>query len=197
MNLIILGRQSALALAELESIYGAGAIQPVSDFATLAGSEVDIKRLGGAIKVAKVLQTIPKGLSFTELLPKLESLIPEIVNELPPGKLKLGFSLHGFDDASVQKLNRAALQLKKIVKASGRSARIVPNQNLELSSAQVLHNQLTSRLGCELIVIKQASKTIFAKTSAVQNIEEYAMRDHAGQNVMLLSACCRRNWHRL
>ena len=59
-SLVILGRQPALGLAELERLYGADSLRPVvGNIAVLTrdASEVDFDRLGGTVKLAKVLAT--------------------------------------------------------------------------------------------------------------------------------------------
>jgi tRNA G10 N-methylase Trm11 len=53
----------------------------------------------------------------------------------------------------------------------------VPNQEPALNSAQVLHNQLTSALGWELIFIRDGNSTILAQNIAEQDIESYTIRD--------------------
>src|SRR6185436_4415646 len=92
------------------------------------------------------------------------------------GKVKIGLSVFGLP-ISTQHLLRAGLELKKVCKKVGRSARIVPNTEPALSSAAVLHNNLTGDLGIELLLVKDGDKTWLAHTKAVQNIAAYARRD--------------------
>ena len=80
---------------------------------------------------------------------------------------------------NVRRLNATGLTLKKAVKNDGRSVRVVPNKELELNTAQVLHNQLTGPTGIELLLIRDGNETILAQTTAVQDIEAYAARDQA------------------
>ena len=60
-SLLILGRQPALGLAELESLYGADKIRAVGD--KVAVVDVDpcllaFDRLGGSVKFCKILTTL-------------------------------------------------------------------------------------------------------------------------------------------
>jgi len=57
----ILGRQPALGLAELESLYGAEHVRPLDGHALLdvPAEEINFKRLGGTIKVARILASLP------------------------------------------------------------------------------------------------------------------------------------------
>lgn len=178
-SILILGRQPALGLAELESLYGADALQPVGAGAVLLNidpQEIPFSRLGGSIKLAKVLTELqhtdwPKSVDY------LCTNIPKHLDYLPEGKLKFGLSVFGLP-VGLQQLNRSTLTIKKAIKSAGRSVRVVPNNEMTLNSAQVRHNQLTSPLGMELVLIKHGAQTILAQTVAEQDIDAYAARDH-------------------
>lgn len=177
MIIAILGRQTRLALAELESIYGAEAVQPVDNNATLIKADhVEQARLGGTIKIAHALAELE-----TTQWPKLAAYIlrelPKHLDSMPGGKITLGLSAYGLRVNS-QQLFRAGLELKKICRAAGRSVRLVPNSTPELNSAQVIHNQLTGPNGLELLFVQNGNKTWLARTLSVQNVEDYARRDH-------------------
>ncbi|HET9850820.1 MAG TPA: hypothetical protein VFP35_04345 [Candidatus Saccharimonadales bacterium] len=178
-TICILGRQPALGLAELERLYGAEAVRPAGSSALLAlePETVEFKRLGGVIKTGRVLAILPTT-KWPDLLAYLRQNIPNHLKQLPAGKFTLGVSFYGLSLPTAQ-LNKDVLGLKKIIQASGRPARIVPNKTLELNSAQVLHNKLTSRGGWELLLVKDGQRTILAQTLFVQDIEAYAARDQA------------------
>jgi tRNA G10 N-methylase Trm11 len=55
--------------------------------------------------------------------------------------------------------------------------RLVPNNESELSTAQVIYNKLISANGWELVIIRSGQKTIIAQTIKVQDINSYARRD--------------------
>lgn len=179
-SLLILGRQPAVALAELESLYGAKAVTAVKPFAALLDVEpkdVDFRRLGGSIKLCKVLTELPTT-EWREIEKYLAKTIPENLHYLPEGKFRLGLSTYGLR-ARPFDINATGLRLKKIIKAAGRSVRVVPNKAPELNSAQVLHNQLTGPTGWELVCYRNGSKTILAQTTDEQDIEAYAARDQS------------------
>lgn len=180
-SVVILGRQPSLGLAELESLYGADAVQPVGNQAALldlSPDNVTFSRLGGSIKLAKVL-TFLDMTSWDEIS---EFLIREVPKHTcciaAEGKLKFGISAYGLR-VNLKALERTTLSVKKVVKAGGRSVRVVPNKSLELNAAQVLHNQMTKGpLGMELLLIADGQRTILAQTTNVQDIDAYAARDH-------------------
>lgn len=176
---MILGRQPALGLAELESLYGVGKIQPVSG-GKAAIVDVDpcllaFDRLGGSVKFCKVLTTLD-----TTHWRAIEKFLLEASTghseRLPEGKLLLGLSAIGFD-VGIRQLEATGLSLKKVIRKTGRPVRLVPNKAIELNAAQVIHNKLTGPNGWEIYLIKNGSKTIVAQTIKVQDIEAYTRRD--------------------
>ncbi len=177
-SLIILGRQPALGLAELESLYGADKLRPVGSYAAtvnLSPTEIDFARLGGMVKLAKVLAVLDMT-KWDEIQKYLEKTVPQYVGFLPAGKLRLGLSSYGLN-VTPRRLQATGLGLKKIARSYGRSARYIPNVETALGAAQVLHNQLTGPLGWELLFVRNGNQTIIAQSSAVQDIEAYRRRD--------------------
>ena len=176
----ILGRQPALGLAELESLYGAAKLQPIADTVVLVDVDpclLAFDRLGGAIKFCKLL-TVLETTNWKEVEKFLVKVSPEHAQRMPEGKMYLGLSAIGFP-ITPQQLNATALSLKKVIRKTGRPVRVIPNNELELSSAQVFHNKLTSPTGWELVFIRQGQQTYVVQTVKVQDIDAYAARDQA------------------
>lgn len=182
-SVLILGRQPAIGLAELESLYGAARITPIANgMAALLDvdqSEVNFARIGGSTRLARLLTRL-ETTDWSKIEQHLRKSIPVYLQHVPEGKLKLGLSAYGLP-ITPAKLNASALTLKKIIRNSAssgtRNVRIVPNKELELNAAQVLHNGLTSPTGWELLLIRDGSGTILAQTTAIQDIDAYAARD--------------------
>lgn len=174
-TLVILGRQPALGLAELESLYGAANVQPVGIEAALVSAKVDFNRLGGAIKLGRVIETVEAS-DWRKLERPLAQAIGTITSKMPEGKVQLGLSIYGWV-VTPQQIIASGLSLKKSLRKVGLSARLVPNKTLALNSAQVLHNHLTGPTGCELLIVKTDDKTIIAQTTHVQDIDAYTLRD--------------------
>jgi tRNA G10 N-methylase Trm11 len=175
----ILGRQPAFGLAELERLYGPEHTQPLENAALLdvPAEDINFKKLGGTIKVARIL-TIFDDTKWPTLVNYLIEKIPEHLKYLPDGKFTLGLSCYGIK-VSPNQIARAGLEIKKVIKQTGRPARVVPNKAAALNSAQVLHNKLTQRGAWELIFVKDGSRTILAQTLFVQDIGSYGARDQA------------------
>ena len=177
-SLLILGRQPELGLAELESIYG-------SDKLTRAGNQaviVDVDpcllafdRLGGSVKFCKLLTTL-ETVHWRDIEDFLVKVSPGHSQTMPEGKMTIGLSSIGYD-VGIKQLEATALTLKKVIRKTGRSVRVVPNKAPELNAAQVIHNKLTGTNGWELNLIKDGHRTIIAQTVKVQDIEAYTARD--------------------
>jgi tRNA G10 N-methylase Trm11 len=177
-SLCILGRQPALGLAELESLYGSEAIQPVGAQAVLVDlppADIDHRRLGGTIKVCKVLTEIPST-DWNVITEYLVEHVPKHVCCLVPGKVKFGISVYDHK-VNPRAINATGLSVKKASKAVERSMRVVPNKEQALNAAQVLNNKMTDELGMELVLVRNINKIILAQTTSVQDIDAYAARD--------------------
>lgn len=179
-TICVLGRQPALGLAELESLYGAKVLSAISE--QIAGlsqpaNDVDFGRLGGSTRLGRVLAVVPNKL-WKDVEKQLAKSLVEIAAAMPQGKLQLGISTYGIP-VTAAKLTATGLTLKKIIRAkSGRSLRLSPNNELELNTAQVLHNHLTGPTGVEfLVVATDSGETLIAQTVAVQDIDSYTLRD--------------------
>ncbi len=177
-SLLILGRQPALGLAELESLYGAGKLQLVGTAATIVDIDpclLAFDRFGGSIKFCKVLTTLDT-VNWKQIEKFLIQVSPGHSQSMPAGKMQLGLSLYNFS-MSVKQIEATGLSLKKAIRKTGRPVRLIPNKTAELNSAQVIHNQLTGPNGWELIFIRDGQKTVIAQTVKVQDIEAYSRRD--------------------
>lgn len=176
MTLCVLGRQPEIGLAELEALYGAAAVRPVGENCALVDTDVDFNRLGGSTKAAKLLGSVPTT-QPKAIFKYLAHQLPHLLTTLPEtGKVKLGLSLYGFN-LSPYDQNGEALRLKKIIRAAGRSVRVVPNETPALSSAQTFHNSLATELGLEFVVVHDGEQTLIGRVTGVQDINAYRIRD--------------------
>jgi tRNA G10 N-methylase Trm11 len=177
-SVMILGRQPALGLAELESLYGTDKVELIGGQA--AHVHVDpcllaFDRLGGSTRFCKLL-TILDTTNWKEIEKFLVKVAPGHSQRMPEGKMRLGLSVIGLK-VSTGQLEATGLTMKKAIKKTGRNVRLVPNKGLELNTASVLHNQLTGPTGWELYFIRHGEKTYVAQTVRVQDIDSYAKRD--------------------
>lgn len=174
-TIVIFGRQGALGLAEIESLAGNENVTPVGRLAALYEGDIPFSRLGGATRAGEVI-TILDTNKWHDIEKYLMHTLPERETYVPEGKLTLGVSIFGVPINSKQ-LERTVLSIKKELRKSGRSVRIVPNKAAELSSPQVIHNHLTGTNGWEILIVAFGRKTIIARTTHIQDIESYTKRD--------------------
>lgn len=177
-SLVTLGRQPNLGLAELESLYGAAVLRPVGEHAVVVDVDpclLAFDRLGGAIKFCKVLTTLDTT-HWRDIEKFLIKVSPGHSEQMPAGKMQLGLSVQGLD-VGIRQIEATGLTLKKVIRKTGRSVRLIPNKEPELNSAQVLHNHLTGPTGWELLIIRDGVQTIIAQTVKVQDITSYTTRD--------------------
>lgn len=178
MQIAILGRQAEISLAELEALYGANAITPIEKYAALVNSSEPLPqpKLGGTMKSATVITRLENA-DANQAFAYIQSMIVTYTDEkVFEGKIQLGFSLYGFR-AQKNWLLKKTLEVKKVLKKSGRSVRIIENKAEALEAAQILYNKLTGSQGIEFLLIKDGSDVILAQTTAVQDIDAYAERD--------------------
>ncbi len=177
-SLCVLGRQPALGLAELESLYGPDKVRRAGEKTAVLNIDpclLAFERLGGSVKFCKILTELATT-SWPEIEKFLLRAAPGHAQNMPAGKMRLGLSAIGLA-ADSEQLTTTGLRLKKAIAKTGRNVRLIPNKSPELSSAQVGHNKLTGRTGWELVVVKDDSRTIIAQTVKVQNLNSYTLRD--------------------
>lgn len=180
-TLFVLGRQSHLGIAELESLLGADHIVPFGTgyaLSDIPAEEVPFGRLGGSMKLCSIL-----GSSDTTDWHSLEKEVLHHAKSLSfgttDGKITCGLSLYDLP-VGPKDIMASGLRIKKsLKKATNQSVRLVPNQNdlTALSSAQILHNGLTHHNGAEVVVVGDSQKAFICRTFAEQDIIAYSRRD--------------------
>jgi len=177
-SIFILGRQPGIGRAELESLFGADHLEQITANAILsdiAPQEVDFARLGSCVKHAEYLGVISKA-TVSSLHVPLDRIVMDRAHDIAEGKIQLGISAYGVK-TSPKQLMAIGLNLKKSLRKAGFSVRLTPNQENELSSAQVLHNHLVGERGMEILLIRHGADIVVARTLAIQDITAYAKRD--------------------
>ncbi|MCL2094984.1 hypothetical protein FWH13_02590 [Candidatus Saccharibacteria bacterium] len=167
MQIAILGRQPEIGLAELRAVYGHAELVLPQVALVKTEKTLDIDRLGGTRKTARVIAT--KEMKPADVIKALG---------LPAeGKITLGVSVCGVK-ATAKTANVLGMNLKKELVRAGRSVRLLPSKEAEVSDAASLHN----RLGAvpakkELIYVYSEGRQFLAELTGVQNLNAYAARD--------------------
>lgn len=177
MYVAILGRQPALGIAELERVFGGQNITPLSGLATLVDTPLlEIQDLGGTLKAGRVVIDLRTG-DWLKVSNKIIQHYAQSWSSFD-GKVTLGLSAYGFD-VSPREVQKVGIVLKQKLKRSGISLRLVPNQDIALSTATSHHNKLgLSDNKAELLIIRAKNgRIVVAESTGAQNITSYANRD--------------------
>ncbi|HUC96735.1 MAG TPA: methyltransferase domain-containing protein, partial [Candidatus Saccharimonadales bacterium] len=177
MYVAILGRQPALGIAELESVFGANSIKVISNQAVSIDSDyLDIQKLGGIPKAGNIIVELPK--SDWHIVS--QKVVQYYADKwlLFDGKITLGISAYGFD-IDAREVQKTGIILKQKLKKSGVSLRLVPNPKPDLNTAISHHNKLgLSPNKVELLIVRSKNGDVtIAESTGSQNITAYANRD--------------------
>lgn len=177
MYIALLGRQPEISIAELERLYSdvswfsgqTAVFEPKND------AVIEIQRLGGSQKVGRVILEGPAG----DWRKASDAIVKHYAKAWAhsSGKVTLGISAYDFR-TTTRDIQKTGLLLKSKLKQSGVSLRLIPNQDLALSSATSHHNKLgLSENKIELIVVRGRDSIIVAESLGAQNITALAARD--------------------
>lgn len=177
MYIALLGRQPELSIAELERVYQD--VQWVSDqtaqFSSPNDSPVDIQKLGGSQKIGRIILEGPAG----DWRKASDAIVKHYASQWAKnsGKITLGISAYSFR-TTPRDVQKTGLLLKSKLKQSGVSLRLIPNQEIALSTATSHHNKLgLSDSKVELLVVRGDNSIIIAESIGAQNITALAARD--------------------
>jgi tRNA G10 N-methylase Trm11 len=168
--LAILGRQSELGLVELESILGAGAVQPFGRQAAVIGQKPDIAKLGGVVKLAEVIY---RGTATGAKLPK-DLALPTTSHE--SGKLQVALSAYA-KQINPPILRAMGMELKRVLKEKGSVRLVMPKTGTAVSAAELKFNHVLEQ-GFELVMVTNGPDLVVGRTVSVQDVDGYSKRDY-------------------
>ncbi len=175
MYIAITGRETNLALAELEAVFG----QIASLSKEVVGIELEnlsYERLEHIGFTKKFAQTVKESVS-------LDVLANEIANAMlgdteGTSKLSFGISWYCNKPANRRSYLDLAKKVKKQIQAHNRSARFIqPKEDFALNAAQIHYNNLFKK-GCEIILYGNAYQPSIAITRWAFNPSLYSHRDY-------------------
>lgn len=167
MQLLILGREKNLCLAEAESLFKQQRLICEDAIAVEAEQPIDIDSLGGSVKVARIFQNNSKSIQ--------SDITKHILDLHKQGKINFGLSFYG----KVRGNKAIGITIKNKLKQQGLSVRHVRNdKESALNAATVIHNKLLTK-GYEILVVQgEDGKVVLAQTTGVQDIDSYSKRDY-------------------
>jgi tRNA (guanine10-N2)-dimethyltransferase len=171
MYLYFLGSHPPLSLAELESLLGPTKLRVLDRQIAESMVEVDIRKLGGTTKIAELIAEL-------DIEDDLGLKLKELILEHSPkteGKLNLGLSVYG-KKMPPPEISALGFKLKNELKPK-LNLRIAPSKAQSLNTAQIIGLKL-GRAGLELNLIFKKNKILIAKTTQIQNLKSYTLRDY-------------------
>ncbi|MBI2415243.1 MAG: hypothetical protein HYV33_01105 [Candidatus Kerfeldbacteria bacterium] len=170
--LAILGNTPELSALELGVTWSGGQVAVLNELPVL-------DRLGGTVKLGRVITRIPRDLFG------LEQLYHWLAGLPADKKLWFGFSVYAGDnkiDAAVvkhyaKKLRATGIIWKKQLRAAGRSVRFVVSDEPELSSV-IVHKEHLLDNQTDFMVVLYKHEILLAQTIAVQNYRQFSDHDY-------------------
>lgn len=175
----ILGKNNALAIAELNSVVSlknSELLAPdflVADLEEEINPNTLINSLGGAIKIGLIRNIIPQQQANKELIPSLIEMATKKQSMSDPGKFNFGFSGYGDDYFNKKDIG---IKIKNNFNAKKVSSRFVISHEKTLSSVVITQNKLLKR-GIEIVGIKKEQQIFIGETLAVQPFKDLSRRD--------------------
>ncbi len=174
----VLGTNTSLSLAELASVLDLKKTWLISGDFLLWETETEInpeslmKRLGGVIKIGKIIEkTVKNDKNIVEILAKI---VLNKQKEGDGGKFNFGFSDYGKLSLNKRDLG---MKLKKRLSELKISSRFVVSRERTLSSVVVEQNKLLRR-GIELVFVEIQEDVLIGETLAVQPFKDLSRRDY-------------------
>lgn len=144
-----------------------------------------MRQLGGCIKIGFFSDSSLSSQSQEERAEALADVIETRITD-PSKRVTFGISSYTVSQNSARehrasrRVRELGLAVKKTLKDRGYSIRVVTPQTGDvLTSVQVEKNHLTRENGAELLLLTDGDVTRIALTCAVQEFEEYSLRDYS------------------
>ncbi|MDD3066763.1 MAG: methyltransferase domain-containing protein [Candidatus Gracilibacteria bacterium] len=171
LTAFILGRNPQISIAELQAVFPNAKFTHHNNFAVaenLPISDVDLRRLGGIIKVGEVFNHSP--------LFGVKPIAQHIFKKFDgvEGKQVYGVSSYGLRSNTNKTI---LIGIKKALKETGISSRFANKDFENLSSAQTQF-EIINKHGVEILVLSNGKEYWLAETKAVQPFEEFSKRDY-------------------
>lgn len=174
----VLGTNTSLSLAELASVLDLKKTWLISGDFLLWETETEInpenliKRLGGVIKIGKIVEEIAR--DDKNIVETLAKIVLNKQNNENSGKFNFGFSDYGKLSLNKRDLG---MKLKKKLSELEISSRFVVSREKTLSSVVVEQNKLLRR-GVELVFVEIQGEILIGETLAVQPFKDLSRRDY-------------------
>ena len=176
MKIAILGRQPAIGVAELESVFGGEKIRVLNrEVALIDSNKLNVSHFGSILKTGEIVHEI-ESTDWHKIKPiVLKKVLDD--NKKANSKITIGISTYSVR-TSPREISDLLSKIKQSAKKDGISIRIIDGRKLSLSTAISHNNKLgLSDKKREIIIASSKNKTFIALSEGSQNISAYARRD--------------------
>jgi tRNA G10 N-methylase Trm11 len=176
MKIAILGRQPAIGIAELESVFGGENLRVLGTQACLIEAEkINISHFGSILKTGEVAFEV-NSLDWRAISKQIVQIFERDFADFA-GKITLGISTYGIS-TSGEEVTKTAQIIKQKLRTKGVSVRVISSKTPALSTATSHNNKLgLSEKKIEILAVAGGKKTVIALSEGAQNITAYAKRD--------------------
>lgn len=178
MHFFIPGTHPKLSQAELEALDPQASFSIVSETVLVGelqtGAGDLLNKTAGVVKAGEIFSAIE---NYNK-----ETLAALLAATVEPGtnKFHIGLSVYNAGGAAFQEIqkdqSRLGLELKSLIKETGRPVRFVTSKDATLSSVVVQKNHLLEN-GAEFVLIVTPKKILIGQTTFVQDFEAWGHRD--------------------
>ncbi len=175
----ILGGHPALSVAEICAYLS----QKKYDFSICAAGHDYLIISTNQTVSSDILQFIGGSVKFGEIIENFKSLptATELKVYLPnQDKIFFGLSFYPINLRGNSKVTsfHLGLALKKLLKETGQSGRLVTSKQNDLSAVVITKNKLLTKQGVELVILRGETKYYLGRTLSVQPFEQLSQRDY-------------------
>ena len=176
MKIAILGRQPAIGIAELESVFGGENLRVLGTQACLIEAEkINISHFGSILKTGEVAFEV-NSLDWRAISKQIVQIFERDFADFA-GKITLGISTYGIS-TSGEEVTKTAQIIKQKLRTKGVSVRVISSKTPALSTATSHNNKLgLSEKKIEILAVAGGKNTVIALSEGAQNITAYAKRD--------------------
>ena len=176
MKIAILGRQPAIGVAELESVFGGEKIRVLNrEVALIDSNKLNVSHFGSILKTGEIVHEI-ESTDWHKIKPIILKKVLDD-NKKANSKITIGISTYSVR-TSPREISDLLSKIKQSAKKDGISIRIIDGRKLSLSTAISHNNKLgLSDKKREIIIASSKNKTFIALSEGAQNITSYARRD--------------------
>ena len=170
----LLGNHPKIATEELRAIGAEKITNPTEKIAFFSHTQTAnqlMNRLGSTIKIGLVIKKWQNSPNQTQIQKQILEHLTNLNDE------KINFSINTYQTPKHLRPLAIGLEIKKSLKAEGKSVRLVTAKTNETSAVIIKKNKIL-QTGGDFNIIQSNGATFLTKTTAIQDFEAWSHRDY-------------------